>query len=57
MVSENINKNEEDDHEDMMQLSSPFSACFASKIDRNKMIIYREVKEKMVKIYVLEMGK
>lgn len=37
------------DPEDMLKLLSPFSAYFEFKLDRNEMIIFREVKEKKAK--------
>lgn len=37
------------DPEDMLKLLSPFHAYFEFKLDRNEMIIFREVKEKKAK--------
>lgn len=55
-MNENIGKNEENGHEDTVRLLSHFSAYFASKMDRNKMIIYKEVMKRKAKIDVLELG-
>lgn len=46
MGNQNTSNNEENDPEDMLKLLSPFSAYFESKLDRNEMIIFRDVKEK-----------